>query len=103
VYGSGAAAPGAAAGGNAEVAAKRAAWAASKAQRAQPAKPTRQHRKHRCNKCWNELAGGSKLHKNGKDDWAQGLRCPGICGYCLQPMATHHGDPCPDPDTKPQQ
>jgi hypothetical protein len=80
------------------VAAKRAAWAASRLQRGQPVKAPRQHRKHRCNKCWRELAGGSKQHKNGKDDWAQGLRCPGNCAKCGQPMVEHREEPCPAPE-----
>jgi hypothetical protein len=81
----------------ATAAAKRAAWAESRSQRGQPVKTPRQHRKHRCNKCWRELAGESKQHKNGKDDWAKGLRCPGNCAKCGNPM-TQHADPCPAPE-----
>jgi hypothetical protein len=70
-------------------AAKRAAWVASRPQRQQPPKSTRKHKKHRCNNCWRELAGQSREHKNGKDDWDKGLRCPGDCANCGSAMSEH--------------
>jgi hypothetical protein len=79
-------------------AAARANWAAGRQQRGQPKQQTtRQHRKHRCNKCWRELAGHKGEHKNGKNDWGQGLRCSGNCATCNRPMADHRDDPCPAP------
>jgi hypothetical protein len=80
-------------------AAKRSNWAASKGQRQAPPKQPRTHKPHRCNKCWHPLSGNSKAHKNGKEAWGQGLRCPGNCAACNQPM-TGHTVPCPDPEAK---
>jgi hypothetical protein len=81
----------------AAAAAKRSQWAANKAQRQAPPKPTRTHKRHRCNKCWNLLSGNSKAHKNGKEEWGQGLRCPGNCAACDKPMAEHEAPCVPTP------
>jgi len=76
------------------------AYRLKKQQRPQPvSQPPRVHRPHRCNKCWRPLAGGSKQHKNGKDDWAKGERCEGDCANCHKPMR-QHDQPCPDPERK---
>jgi hypothetical protein len=78
---------------------KRSQWAASRGERQAPQKQARTHKRHRCNKCWHPLAGNSKAHKNGKEDWGQGLRCPGECVACGQPMIAHEV-PCADPEAK---
>lgn len=75
-------------------------WLLKRHQRPQPvSQPPRSHRPHRCNKCWRPLAGEKGQHKNGKEDWANGLRCEGHCAKCSHPMQ-QHTQPCPDPELK---